>query len=113
MGEYAGTWTSCLRCVRIRANSQLYPLPYTQRAGPTGVLKWSKATPFGNLGSVKATVQEGMQCATGGSRNSPQLNTLRTNPARKSGDEKRKVAAGGKGYESGGPSYQGISGGEE
>ena len=41
-------------------------------------------------------MQEGMQCATGGSRNSPQLNTLRTNPARKSGDEERKVAAGGK-----------------
>ena len=55
------------------------------------MLKWSKATPFGNLGSVKATVQEGVQCATGGSRNSPQLNTLRTNPARKSGDEERKL----------------------
>ena len=54
-----------------------------------------------------------MQCAAGGSLNSPQLNTLRINPARKSGDEERKVAAGGKGYESGGPSYQGISGGEE
>ena len=41
-------------------------------------------------------VQDGMQCATGGPRNSPQLNTLRINPARKSGDKKRKVAAGGK-----------------